>query len=255
MAIRSAVKAVVLHNNQILVNRCRTKTGEVYYDLPGGGQNQFEAMEDAILREVLEETGYSIEIIRFSAVVEEIYDNTEVREHSFDYSHRIIHVFLAQLVDENPVECTETDFQQESTMWVSLDEADELPFRPTLLKGKIRDIIANGYTIAIIDDTTPVIADAQSALDLMATLRYEHECERLAISKDAISGDFFALSTGLAGEILQKFSNYHFKAAIYGDFSVYKSKPLHDFIYESNNGNSIFFTTTAEEALERLSAK
>ena len=119
----------------------------------------------------------------------------------------------------------------------------------------LQTITKNGYTIAIIDDTTPVIADAQSALDLMATLRYEHECERLAISKDAISMDFFALSTGLAGEILQKFSNYHFKAAIYGDFSVYKSKPLHDFIYESNNGNSIFFTTTAEEALERLSAK
>ena len=42
------------------------------------------------------------------------------------------------------------------------------------------------------------------------------------------------------------------KLAIWGDFSGYTSKPLHDFIYESNQGRDIFFTTTQEEAIERL---
>jgi len=108
--------------------------------------------------------------------------------------------------------------------------------------------------ILLIESNKIEICDAQSALDLMATVRYEHECDRIAINKEAVCEDFFILSSGIAGEILQKFSNYRFKAAIYGDFSGYKSKPLHDFIYESNNGNSIFFTTTAQEALEHLSA-
>ena len=57
MAIRNAAKAIILHNDKILVNRCITENNEVYYDLPGGGQNQFETMEDAVIREVLEETG------------------------------------------------------------------------------------------------------------------------------------------------------------------------------------------------------
>ncbi|MCI9429658.1 MAG: DUF4180 domain-containing protein [Lachnospiraceae bacterium] len=35
----------------------------------------------------------------------------------------------------------------------------------------------------------------------------------------------------MAGEILQNFTNYHFRIAIYGDYSQYTSKPLRDFIY------------------------
>ncbi|MDF2802172.1 MAG: hydrolase [Anaerocolumna sp.] len=45
MAIRNAAKAIILHNDSILINRCITKNGEVYFELPGGGQNQFETME------------------------------------------------------------------------------------------------------------------------------------------------------------------------------------------------------------------
>ena len=43
------------------------------------------------------------------------------------------------------------------------------------------------------------------------------------------------------------------KLAIVGDFSGYTSKPLRDFIYESNNGSHVFFVATVEEALEKLS--
>ena len=64
--------------------------------------------------------------------------------------------------------------------------------------------------------------------------------------------DFFILSTGVAGEILQKFVNYHVRAAIYGDYSHYTSKPLKDFIYESNQGKNFFFVATKEEAIQKL---
>ena len=60
------------------------------------------------------------------------------------------------------------------------------------------------------------------------------------------------LSTGLAGEILQKFVNYGGRIAIYGDYSHYTSKPLKDFIYESNNGKDVFFVSSLEEAVEKL---
>ena len=43
------------------------------------------------------------------------------------------------------------------------------------------------------------------------------------------------------GEVLQKFVNYQTKVAIYGDYTKYTSKPLKDFMYESNKGNNIFF--------------
>ena len=64
--------------------------------------------------------------------------------------------------------------------------------------------------------------------------------------------DFFILSTGLAGDILQKYVNYGGRIAIYGDFSHYTSKPLKDFIYESNRGKDVFFVKTEAEAIDML---
>ena len=40
--------------------------------------------------------------------------------------------------------------------------------------------------------------------------------------------------------------------AAWGDFSRYTSKPLRNFIYESNQGKDLFFAETRKEALERL---
>lgn len=107
-------------------------------------------------------------------------------------------------------------------------------------------------TIALVSGGETVISDTQSALELVMTARYESGAEKFAIDKSAVIEDFFILSTGLAGEILQKFTNYHVKAAFYGDFSHYTSKPLRDFMYESNQGRSVFFAPTREDALRWL---
>lgn len=100
----------------------------------------------------------------------------------------------------------------------------------------------NGRAIALVDGADEVVVkDAQTALDLLMAARYEAEADRIAIAKELVSDDFFVLSSGLAGEILQKYVNYQMKLAIYGDFSGYTSKPLHDFIYESNKGREKLF--------------
>jgi hypothetical protein len=109
--------------------------------------------------------------------------------------------------------------------------------------------------VAVIQSDESVISDTQSAPDLMATVKYETDCERIAIPKSAVAEDFFVLSTGIAGEILQKFVTYRVSLAIIGDFSQYTSKPLRDFIYESNKGRHVFFVTTEEEAIAKLTGE
>ena len=99
----------------------------------------------------------------------------------------------------------------------------------------------NGIICAVVNSDEPVITDAQSALDVLMTAKYDAGTKNIVISKELITEDFFILSTGLAGEILQKYINYGGRIAIYGDYSHYTSKPLHDFIYESNNGKDVFF--------------
>lgn len=107
--------------------------------------------------------------------------------------------------------------------------------------------------IAIVNSDEIIIKDATSAVDFVMELKQKTHCHKIALNKTAIAEDFFILSSGLAGEILQKFVNYGIKFAIYGDFSKYTSKPLKDFIYESNQGQDVFFVATADEAKEMLS--
>ncbi len=113
---------------------------------------------------------------------------------------------------------------------------------------------ANEVNIAVISSEEVLITDTQSALDLIMTVKYETGADRIVINKNALAEEFFVLSSGLAGEVLQKFINYHVKAAIYGDYSKYTSKPLHDFIYESNKGKDFFFMNSREAAVEKLLA-
>lgn len=116
----------------------------------------------------------------------------------------------------------------------------------------IEYVKVNGADIAVVSGDEAEITTPQAALDLAMSVKYQAGAERIALDKRVLGEDFFILSTGIAGEILQKFINYHVKAAFYGDYSRYTSKPLRDFFYESNNGKHFFFTATREEALERL---
>ena len=117
---------------------------------------------------------------------------------------------------------------------------------------KVTKIERNGTICALIDSDDLVITDTQSALDVLMTAKYDVGTENIIIDKKLIIEDFFILSKGLAGEILQKYVNYGGRSAIFGDYSHYTSKPLKDFMYESNNGKDVFFVATKEEAVDML---
>ena len=140
MPIRCSAKAVLVQNGRILLNRCRDH-GTVYYDVPGGGQHPFESMEEAVRREVMEETRYSVVIDRFAAVAEEICTDPMIREKYPEYAHRILHIFLAHPADAAQREAIETDYQQEGSVWVTPEEADALPMRPSGMTGQFRRIL------------------------------------------------------------------------------------------------------------------
>lgn len=60
MAIRSAVKALIVRSGRVLLSRCR--------DAEGRAQRQYEPMEQALAREVMEETGYAIARARLAGL-------------------------------------------------------------------------------------------------------------------------------------------------------------------------------------------
>jgi hypothetical protein len=111
--------------------------------------------------------------------------------------------------------------------------------------------LENGTAVEIISDEV-LITSEQDALDLMADVGYQYESTKIILHKKHVSEHFFELKTGLAGAVLQKFSNYRVRLAIIGEFSNHKRRSLKDFIYESNRNGHILFVEDIGAALEAL---
>lgn len=109
----------------------------------------------------------------------------------------------------------------------------------------------NNVKIAEVQAKDGLISTTEEALQILVDLYYQ-DCDKIIIYETDITPDFFDLKTGIAGEILQKFSNYRVQLAIIGDFKKYTAKSIKDFIYESNKGRQVNFLTSLDEALEKM---
>ncbi len=114
--------------------------------------------------------------------------------------------------------------------------------------------IVQGAKIAEVISDETIIHNIEDGIDLLGSLYYQY-FDGIILHDANITPSFFDLSTGIAGEILQKFSTYRVRLAIVGDFSTYTSKSLNDFIYESNRGRHINFVHSTSEAINILSAR
>lgn len=106
--------------------------------------------------------------------------------------------------------------------------------------------------IAEITSDEIVIGSIEDGVGLLGNLYYQ-DYDKIIIYEKNITPVFFDLKTKIAGEILQKFSNYRVRLAIIGDFTKYDSNSLRDFIFESNKNKQINFVNSLSEALDRLS--
>ena len=110
----------------------------------------------------------------------------------------------------------------------------------------------DGLTFLEIRSEEQFINNVQDVLDLFGEL-YGQYYDGIILYERNITHDFFDLQTKLAGEILQKFSNYRIRLVIVGDWSKYTSRSLEAFICESNKGKTVNFSSSPTEALKLLS--
>ena len=83
---------------------------------------------------------------------------------------------------------------------------------------------------------------------------WSHEADLLAIPVERLGPDFLTLSTGVAGEVFQKFVNYHLGCAILGDIAALleRSRALRDFVRETNEGHALWFLPDVDLLRARL---
>lgn len=99
------------------------------------------------------------------------------------------------------------------------------------------------------------LAEDRALSDLIGEL-YSSGSRIAAIPLARLGPDFLRLSSGVAGQVLQKLVNYRFQVAVLGDVSAAAeaSAPLADFIRESNRGTTVWFVADLDE-LERKLAR
>jgi len=147
MGIRSTAKAIIVDGGKILLNRCHDEHNGDYYSLPGGGQDTYETLYEALVRECREETGYAVKPLRFAALCEEICDDPFIRETYPAYAHKMLHIFVCGLASREAQAPTETDDFQLAAEWVDIGALPGIRLLPQALGERI---------VRILEDDTPL---------------------------------------------------------------------------------------------------
>ncbi len=102
----------------------------------------------------------------------------------------------------------------------------------------------------------PLVRSEDDALNLIVAAGAQG-AELVVLPVERLGDDFFDLSTGLAGAIAQKFVNYRTRLVVLGDITtrIEASKPLRDFVFETNRGRQLWFIADTNELDERLAAE
>jgi hypothetical protein len=100
---------------------------------------------------------------------------------------------------------------------------------------------------------TRMLRNDQDAVELIGEA-LSQGAEWIVIPIVCLEADFFRLSTGVAGRILQKFVTYRRRVVILGDIShhIAESSAWNDFVVECNRGDSIRFVENRDDLETRL---
>jgi hypothetical protein len=105
------------------------------------------------------------------------------------------------------------------------------------------------YTLAELPSGAPAIASAADAIDLVGNASFGG-ASHVLVTAAQLHPTFFDLSSGLAGELLQKLATYRVTFAVIGDFS-HTSDSFKALISESNRGGHVSFVPTREAAIAK----
>jgi mutator protein MutT len=130
-----AVAGVVFNTkDEVLLVRRGKEPGKGSWGIPGGAVELGERLKDAVKRELMEETGITVDPLELITIVDRVYPDDEGRVRF----HYIIVEYLCQAADVKPKASDDVD----RALWVSHEEAKEYP-----LPAITHEVIKTGRTM------------------------------------------------------------------------------------------------------------
>lgn len=109
----------------------------------------------------------------------------------------------------------------------------------------------DGEDSAVLELTAGTVGSERDATDLIGNATFSG-ASHLLVDAGRLSADFFDLSSGLAGAVVQKAANYRVCLVVIGYDASDASESLLALIRESNRGSTIWFVGDKDEALARI---
>lgn len=134
--IRNSAKALIIKDGKMLASKIND-TGDVFYIMPGGGQDTEELLEDTVIRECEEELGIKVEPKSLEFIVEGLHGE------SF---HRVDLVFLCDYIGEIENAKIHKDKNQVGFEWLSIENLMNEPLYPSKLRSQIISLFNNEKT-------------------------------------------------------------------------------------------------------------
>jgi len=134
--LRNAARAIILHNNRILLTRNCGVKGD-WFLFPGGGQLPAEELEATVRRECLEETGLVVRVGALRFVREYIGAHHDFAEKD-GHIHQIEFYFECEpMPGEDLREASNIDNNQVGIEWVRIDDLPRINLFPKALRHRI----------------------------------------------------------------------------------------------------------------------
>lgn len=136
-----AVRAIIIEGDKLLVMH-RNKSGSQYYTLVGGRVHDNETLEQALVREVLEETGMTVTAAR----------QVFFEEHPEPYNQQ--YIFLCNVAPHADIaiqDASEEGFLNKlqtnihTPLWAELKAFSQLSFRTPQLQAAILKALQHGF--------------------------------------------------------------------------------------------------------------
>ncbi len=147
---RYRVGAIIIEDGHILF---ATNDKEDYYYSVGGGVHMNERAEEAILREVYEETGIRYEIDHLAVIHENFFKGDTTANLKGMNCHEISFYYLMKSRGREDIklECEIGNGAIEKMCWIPIKDLDKYIFYPKFLKEKINDF-GKGIIHIVTDD-------------------------------------------------------------------------------------------------------
>lgn len=143
--LNSRCAALIIHDEKVLLHK---STNTNYYATIGGRIGINENSEDAVKREVKEETGKEIEILSFRAIIESFFEKDGKKYHEY------LFLYDAEFKNEDDKKITHTmeavEIHKKGKLqfeWINISDLIKIDVRPEIVKDLLLNKISNKHII------------------------------------------------------------------------------------------------------------